>query len=71
MRNRVYTIPVMMWEMEIGKRLAAKRMRDAADLRKNTRFIWEQHIIRYTWYGRKARIIIIIIIIIIIVIIII
>ena len=42
-----------MWGMEIGKRLAEKRMRNTADLRKDVQFILE-------WYlpyvvGRRAN----------------
>ena len=31
MRNRIYSEDEMMWGMEIGKRLAERRMRNAAD----------------------------------------
>ena len=31
----------MMWAMEIGKRLAEKRMKNTADLRKDIQFISE------------------------------
>ena len=47
MRNRVYytgSKNEMMWGMEIGKRLAEKRMRDTADLLKDVRFISERHL---------------------------
>ena len=43
----------MMWGMEIGKRRAEKRMRDAVDLRKDIRFTLERHHLRYI-VGRQA-----------------
>ena len=42
----------MMWEMEIGKRLAEKRMGNTADLQKDIRFVLEWHL-RYV-IGRQA-----------------
>ena len=47
----------MMWGMEIGKRLAEKRMKNTADLRKDIRFILEWHL--STLYCRKASIILV------------
>ena len=47
-----------MWGMDNGKRFAEKRMRDTADLRKDTRYIG----MASTLYCRKASIIIKIII---------
>ena len=38
----------MMWGMEIGKRLAEKRMMNAADLRKDIQFKLEWHL-RYQY----------------------
>ena len=42
----------LMWGMEIGERLAEKRMRDTADLRKDIRLISERHL-RYI-VGRQV-----------------